>query len=374
VEGLATAMEGAWGTRTLHQYAAAMTRAEVIPDLPGLMSFTGFASHSSAASYVTVGSFCRYLIDAYTVVPILRVYGGGTYEEAFGKTLPELAREWKRFLGRIHPGEHDDEVVDALFRQPPIFLKVCPRVVASRNEEARRALSSGDAASALRLYRASFQDGHGAPALGGMLLALLRLREYQEAVQMADSLILSDRRPARFLGLFLPAGDARWACKDTSGARSLYERVRAVNLAERLTEASAVRLVALSKGGMGQVLLHYFLKEGSDSVRAFYLDSLSRLVRDSSGLVRYVQGRLQASMGQPARALAYLEGLDLSAVSRELEMARRKTVAVQLYLLRRYDSARATFWMSLNMVASEAALAETEEWVTRCDWMARHGY
>jgi hypothetical protein len=374
VEGLATAQDLTWGNRTLHQYAAAMKRFDVVPDIEWLMTFTGFAAQSNAVSYVAAGSFCRYLMDAYGLKTLLKVYRTGDYRGAYGRPLRELIEEWNRFLGRIRVDENERDVIDALFRQRTIFRKTCARIVAERNEEARAAMASRNYTSALALYRRSLDETGGYESLSGVIAASIRLGDYRAVIRFADSLILNQKGAAQFLPLFIWCGDARWALGDTAGARELFERVERVDVAENLTEAAAVRLRALSDSTSRQSLLNYFLSDDPDSLRVERLDSLARQSPEQALLLRYLEGRVLARMGKVAEALAVLDSLNLFPISRELEGLRRKTVALQEYFLGRYDLARNTFWMSLNVLATEAAVDGAREWVTRCDWMARHGH
>jgi hypothetical protein len=57
-----------------------------------------------------------------------------------------------------------------------------------------------------------------------------------------------------------------------------------------------------------------------------------------------------------------------------LEGIRQTTVARQWYLLGRYTAARPAFWMSQNVLTSEASVIQAREWVSRCDWMRVHKY
>jgi len=104
------------------------------------------------------------------------------------------------------------------------------------------------------------------------------------------------------------------------------------------------------------------------------LDSLARLVPEATPLLRYLAGRALARSGHSESAVDVLKSVDLTGFSLPLERIRRRTVGEQNYLLGRYEAARTEFWSSLNGLTNEAAAFETREWVTRCDWMGRHGY
>ncbi len=287
VEGLAMAVDGRWGYRTLHQYAAAMHVAGVAPDIRTLMTITGFTSRSSSVSYVLAGSFCRFLIDTHGIEPLLSVYGSGTYEEAFGQPLPVLIASWQRFLDRIAVGESERASVDVLFRRPSIFGKPCPRLVAKRLREARRLLADRRYEEAAERYTGILTAAGGYDALAGLLLCRLRTGAYHAVASLYDSIVTKDPVPLRYLPLALTAGDAAWAAGDTVRARRLFDLVHRYDIAPYLTEAAASRLWALDLAGDSPGLTQYFLTDADDSTRVQLLecDSPHRR-RDVAGFSR----------------------------------------------------------------------------------------
>ena len=150
VEGLAMAVEWDWGNRTLHQYAAAMHAAGFAPEIRSLMGFAGFARQAPSVSYVLAGSFCRHLIDRFGMRTMTALYGGASLEDLTGSDLEALIAEWRSFLGGVPLTEEDLEAVEVFFRTPPVFDRVCARVVARWTREARQALEAGDAEEAGR--------------------------------------------------------------------------------------------------------------------------------------------------------------------------------------------------------------------------------
>jgi tetratricopeptide (TPR) repeat protein len=363
VEGLAVALEWEWGNRTPHQYAAALRAMNMIPDIARLMRFTGFAAQASSISYVVSGSFCRYLIDQYGIRRMMQLYRSADYDAIYGKSLEELIAGWHEFLDRTQVTDSDRAVIDAFFRRPPIFQKVCARVVAQRNIVARSAFSDGNYDEAARLYQVSYDEGRGYEAFGGYLASELRRRNFTTVLSAYHAVIAADSIPDRYLGLFLTAGDAAWGAGDTARARDLYGRVYRVDLSQSYTEAGAVRLAAMNGAGSW---LSYFLADASDSVRIAMLDTLAT---GPPWLARYLRGRIQLRLGQHEGALATLGELDLSRTNHHLEALRLRSVGLALFKLRRFEEAKVSFWLSLNYVETEVAQHNVSGWVERCEWM-----
>ncbi len=368
VEGLAMAVEWDWGNRTLHQYAAAMRRFNVEPDIKGLMTFAGFASSSSSVSYVLAGSFCRYLIDRYGIRLMVQLYGSGDYRRAYGRTLDALIAEWHGFLDRIPVPESDRGVVDVLFRRPAIFGKVCARVIGQRNIHAASAFGRRDYATAEQLYSQSYEEGRGYEALSGLLASALRAGHYGVLTSVLDTVIRPDPRPDQYLPLFIYVGDALWAMGKPGEARPLYVEVHTVDFSEAYTEAAAARMLACAAADRSPGLLRYFLSGAPDSVRITMLDSLlASNVRDT--IARYLKGRVLLRLNRNSESLAVLDSLNMLPLDRILEAIRLKAEGLALYRLGIFQKAKEKFWLSLNAVHTDAARTGVDDWVERCEWM-----
>jgi hypothetical protein len=370
VEGLAMAVDGRWGYRTLHQYAAAMRAAGVAPDIRTLMTITGFASRSSSVSYVLAGSFCRFLIDTRGIQPLLSVYGSGTYEEAFLQPLPVLIASWERFLDSITVGESERASVDVLFRQPSIFGKVCPRRVAKNLREARRLVTDRRYEEAGERYTAILTAAGGYDALAGVLLCRLRTGAYHAVASLYDSIVTKDPVPLRYLPLALTAGDAAWAAGDTARARRLFLLAHRYDIAPSLTEAAAARLWALDLAGRTPDFGRYFLADADDSTR---VQRLAEIPRTDGGML---QDFLTAKMYFRLRRFRDASSLLVQAgpIRRDaaLEAARRVTIGESLEALDRYGEAKDWYRSTLNAGTRDAdrtAIADRLAW---CDWCARN--
>ncbi len=367
VEGLAMAIEWDWGNRTLHQYAAALRKFGVFPDIRELMRFTGFAAQSSSVSYVLAGSFCRYLIDRYGIRLMMQLYGSGNYEKLYGRSLDPLIKEWHNFLDRVPVGQHDADIVDASFRRPAIFRKVCARVIAERNSRARKDFQRREYALASQQYFDSYTDGKGDEALSGYLASELRLGHYMSLTAALDTIIMREEFPARYLATFLNIGDAFWGKGEYEKALELYSRASCVELGESYTEALLVRSYAIADSQHRQDLFRYFLSDAVDSIRLEMLDSLSGA---KGWLVPYLKGRM---LFRSKRFEESTKTLDVFQVpDTALESIRLKTIGKSLFRLMRFQEAKVSFWSSLNSVSTEVAVNEVNDWAERCDWMSAY--
>ncbi len=368
VEGLAMAIDWEWGNRTLHEYAAIMQHFKAAPEIAALMQFTGFARQSSSISYVLAGSFCRYLIDRYGIRKMMLVYGGPSYEEVYGKQLGTLISDWKGFLRTIPVTDQDRDVVDVLFRRPPIFRKVCARVLAERDKAARALFGAKNYESASKLFEESFHEGGSYEALSGFLVSELRLGHYNVLIGAMDNLIMANDHPARFLPLFLPIGDAFWAEGKNIQAGHLYKRLILADISDNLTEAAELHFRSMSDKQIWPLMLQYFFMDVSDTVRAAQLDSIMLSAPDA-WIPRFVAGRVALRLGEYDRALRFLQAVEPGAGGRFLESVRLRSIGLAQFRLRRFGEARESFWNSLNERDTRQAVNEVNDWVDRCEWM-----
>ncbi len=371
VEGLAMAIDGDWGDRTLHQYAAAMEKFGVAPDIGSLMGFTGFAAHTSSVSYVLAGSFCRFLIDEYGIRRLTLLYGDRGYDEVYGRSRDELIGRWRAFLRTIPVAEQERDVVDVLFRRPTIFRKVCARVVAERNRKARELFDRSEYTAASGLFAESYHEGEGFEALTGYLWSALRLGRYRVLTSALDTIIMRDEYPARFLPLFLPIGDAFWAEGKMEQARHLYGRLVLADLSEGLTEAAEIRLRAIQDSRNWTSFLHYFFFDGSDTARAMLLDTLKAALPES-WIPRYLAGRLSLRLGRYAQAASDLQSLEPGIGGAYIESLRLQSLGKALFREQRFEEARMCFWISLNVRDTPQEMHTVNDWVDRCEWMEQN--
>jgi tetratricopeptide (TPR) repeat protein len=302
---------------------------------------------------------------------MMQVYRTGNFELAYGRTLQQLVGEWEGFLDRMVVPDRDGDIVEVLFRRPPIFRKVCARVIAERNRLARRKYGEAKYAEAAALYRESFSEGGGYASLSGYLSSALRGGDVLDVATALDSIIMKDLHPLQYLPLLLTIGDANWVLGNTRKALDLYMHVSQSDLSVALDEALALRSHTLKEAGTDTSLRAYFISEESDTARLVRLESvLSR--QPALWVARYLKGRLLLRMQQFGESLDILSSLDLASRDSLLEALRLRMAGHDLFRLRDFEMAKASFWSSLNYNSSEVAVHEVNDWIDRCEWMEKH--
>lgn len=368
-EGLAIAIEGTWGGRTLAEHALLIRRAGLMPPMERMLGATGFIAQSSSVSYVLAGAFARHLIDRYGMRRFLLVYGRPSYEDVYGHPLPDLISAWHRSLDSMAYDPADSLTADVLFRRPPLIGNVCVRLHARRLNEARRLVAERRYDDALGLYRDLAAVG-GSEAVAGLLNLRMRRQEYNAAVDLYDSLLAHGPRPTRYLSLALVAGDAAWALGNPVRARALYETVRAAHITPSLTETAALRLQAVSDSAVGPRLRTFFLSDASDTVRVQMLLALTNTPGDS--LLWYLRGRLAFRMQRYDEAWHLFERAGFRAADPVLEWARCVALGDAALRAGHLQDARVAYWSALNHDTRAAAALEIDERIARCEFLESH--
>ncbi len=366
VEGLAMAIDWDWGNRTPHQYAAAMQKFGVTPDIAPLMTPAGFASQSSSVSYVLAGSFTRYLIDRYGIRSMMLLYHSTDYEKIYDKPLEQLIGEWKKFLGKIPISDQDRDAIDVYFRRPPIFRKVCARVTAERNNLATQKFAERNYEVAAGLYRQSFQESRGYESLSGYVSSELYTQNYAAVNAAFDTIIRPNAD--RYLPLFLNAGLAQFATGNNAWAQELFRRLVKADLSEQLTESAIVCSNAIGDTANRPAFLNYFISTASDSQRVMMVDTMMQ-EPTLHWLPIYLKGKALYRLHRWNESVQTLEQLSPVVVPKFLEAIRLKTIGLSLFRLRRFEDAKSYFWQSLNYADSEVANNEVNDWIERCNWM-----
>ena len=234
VEGLAVAVEPPDGLPTPHEQVAAATMQRLAfdpaqeprlsTDLAARLSPLGFWTGRGAVSYTTMGSFVRYLLDAYGPGLFKQVYAWGNFEAVYGKPLGVLAAEWEQVvLGLKAVDRATGDFASARFSIPSLFEKRCPHYVPPYRRAFRRgmrALAAEDTAQALVQFERALQHQSAyEPAQTAWAHLRLAAGAPAEVVARLDTVSAERLTPA----LALRLGDAQALLGHPEVALAYYE-------------------------------------------------------------------------------------------------------------------------------------------------------
>lgn len=244
LEGAATAVERGSSTLTTHGWAKAMREVGRLPDMEAILTGLSFWGHSGALAYTACGSFVRFLLEMDGIGPFAELYGGASFDEAYGKPVSELLSQWHEYLDGVPVTQSDKTFAEFLFLQPSVFEKVCPYAGARCFQALASAVRGQRPEEALALARRVLLLTDGDPRMGkevGRLLLASGLEApAREILGMDPGLQFNRAGRSLEIALTLWDLDARWLLGRGPDARAGYE--------ELATDGAATRMLGTELG------------------------------------------------------------------------------------------------------------------------------
>lgn len=370
VEGLATAIDGDFGNRTLHEYAAAVSRFGIMTKPDELLSPAGFMLHSSSLSYVLMGSFCKYLIDHYGMVRFKELYGGKSAARVYGESYDQLVESWQHFLLRVATPAGWQKHVEFYFKRPSIFAKECVRTIAKLNQEGFRRLAERNSAPAMDLFSRSLGKNWNSEAFSGLVRSAYQAGRYDTVIKLINSQAVDSMRFGAVRGLLLFYGDALWHEGKIDSAKEAYEEVLALDFSESYDEAVTLRLEGITNRELQNVARDYFLDVSADSAEVCILDEIQQ--RSPGLLLSYLRARIFVRLKEYQKVIDVLETSHASYGIPTLDAGKAQLLGQSYFRLRKFQRAKMEFWRSLNFITNQASVKRTDDWLERCDWYQAH--
>lgn len=332
IEGVATAAApDEDDALTQEEWAAAMLRLKLLPDLSSLFRLS-FLGQNAARAYTASGAFIRFVRAEHGAAAVRRWYGGEPLEAATGTALSALERRWRDALAALPLSDAALATARARFERPAFFERRCPRVIDRLLAEAGARLGSGDVTGARQAYEKVLAlDPRDSGARLGMAACAARLRRTPEALSRYDGLARAeDAAPwARLLAREAQA-DLLLARGDVQGARALYEE-----LATRLVDENRLRTLDVKKLADGGLLHQSIVALLIGDAQGPSWDVAAPLLGEraasapTDGLADYLIGRNLFGRGRLTDAARHLD----RALAREIAAPRVLEEALRLRVI-----------------------------------------
>ncbi len=378
IEGVAVAV--AWDSReglTPHQWARAMSEIDRAPELEDA-SGLGFLLQPAGRAYTANGSFIRWVLDTRGAPAVLRLYRGGSYEEALGEPLAQAEDEWRAFLRTVPLPPEAVPLARLRFARSAIFSQVCPHAIAALEGALETDEDAGDDHGALEACDQILTIDPGYLTITAHRIgALARLGRLDEARAQLHTLETTDEVPAALVtSARIELADALLSRGQLEEARGLYEAGMDEPLSEDQARQLEVKLLAIARGPsvigpLAEVLVPSGrrLHDGATTIEA-----LARL-RDLGGdgladylIARQMIFRQRYDLAGPRLARARAAGLPGERIQREAlrldGVIRARTGDL--------DGAQRVF-ESIVHGGDEGQRVEAEDWLARIAWQRRRG-
>ena len=315
----------------------------------------GFWTGRGGVSYTVMGSFVRFLMGAYGVGPLKRVYRSADFEDVYGKTVEGLAEEWivhLRKLNRIDIGAA--RRAKRRFSVPSLIERICPHWVppdARRHARAGLLFGQGNVDGAIREWLDLLEDYPDfEPARTGWVAASLA----KGMAGPALSTLAAEARDKLSAEELILVGDA-YALSAEPDAAMLYYATARERYPVYARDARA-RLTLRAYSSTDSELVRIFVTADSASER---LEGLDHLVNDRSRLA----GEKPWRSAFVWRALMLARAERFADASEALDRARSVWIqpglsAAEFELMRQFDVWTAAF--AYRIGDNDRALAYAE--------------
>jgi len=320
IEGFAVAADwpGGYERLTPHESVRTMQELGVQPTIRELLSLQ-FLTVSSARSYMTAGSFLRFLLDTYGAPMLRKLYeSGGDFDGVYGKTITTLEGEWRTMIAKIALPPDVVEGNRERFRQGSVFARPCPHAIAARRELAVDTWAEGKRGQAVKLMRDVCTDNPYEPRyrleLGDFLVSG-GAHERAEAIGMWTGIALDDTATSSIRADALDRLARNAAAQGNMDlVRRLVARARELPVDANARRQLDGQWFALEHPGpAGPALRGYFFSPiGAFDPPTFSL--AATLAEPALGFAHYLYGLQKVNAGEWQTAA---EGLD-AALAREL--------------------------------------------------------
>ncbi|MDX2009697.1 MAG: hypothetical protein SFW67_05890 [Myxococcaceae bacterium] len=369
IEGLAVAADNPVDDLSLQQWAAAMKRQQLLPDVRESLGLTGFYAQSGARAYTTAGAFLRWLGDTRGAERLKALYRNGDFEGVYGEGLSTLATAWETSLDEVPLEPEAVNQAFARFRRGSLFERPCAREVARLSAEVSER-SSDDAPAALELLsRCSALQ----PEEPGHVLAraglLRRLGRDDEALTLLDGLLGRLREaPSPFADAALARVELALAANDVATARTLLDRIIELKVSPAMDRTARIRRFGLDAPSPAREAIATFFSSRPEAVQ---VHALSTALAQSPGqpVLAYLLGR------RLHQREAFDEALPLLELAAHAELPASVTKeALRLAIEAAFGANRCD---DVGRLATEAQAistvfgARSRDWVERCDATGR---
>ncbi len=378
IEGAAVAADwpGHRGDLTPHQAVRAMLDLGYAPPIDRIIA-GGFFAFSSARSYTTAGSFCRFLIEHHGAARFRVLYeSGGDFEAAYGKSVHALAAEWHAFIETIDVPAARTKAAKERFRRKAVHQRPCPHAIARKRYRMAELVAIGEREDAISLSREVCRNDPSEPRYRLELATLLVLdRQVDEARQVYEALAADEGWSDSIrVDALIALADLAGQAGDLDGVRRHLAAAAALSVPDDTRRQIVARRLAVDHTGpAGPALRDYFwrhpidrkLGEGVTTARA----AAAVAAEPNNALALYLLG-LRLYVGDAwAEATDYFERAAAAGLPDPLLVKRNATLmAVAAYRAGDYDAVLAAADILDDPANTEMVRWEARDWRERVHW------
>ena len=246
LEGYAMAIEDNYSGFDIHYMALLAKESGYNFNIPELFLRFNFFGQASSLSYITAGSFVKYLIQIYGVHKVNLIYQNLDFKEYLGKNLVELSAEYVQFLEELDYPINKHRA-NLFFGRRPITKKVCPRTVANQINSAWKLYGEQSYFSARVSFKSILDYSNSYSSLLGVLYSNNKLKFYSESLELLESKMPDFEETSSYYSALLNFGDQLSLTQNFVRADSIYQILSHFNPTERYKNLAEIRIKLIAE-------------------------------------------------------------------------------------------------------------------------------
>ncbi|MBX3008282.1 MAG: hypothetical protein KF816_09670 [Melioribacteraceae bacterium] len=185
IEGYAMAFDESDDITSIHQLSFLAKKSGYNQKLTELFESFNFFGTYSGISYITAGSFIKFLVEKYGTERVIAGYRSGDFDRKIGISISELEKKYYAFLDSSR-FEINKSKAQLYFGGNTIFKKFCVRSAASDIQQGWNLFNQKDYNNAFLMFNRVYKYSGSSNSLQGMISSLIKIKDYQRAKNILE--------------------------------------------------------------------------------------------------------------------------------------------------------------------------------------------
>jgi len=365
IEGLAVAADWSGKAYTQHEWSKSLIESGKSPQIQDIVGI-GFWYAPPEISYALMGSFSRYLIDAYGIEKFKGLYKTGDFS-VYSKDLEELDSDWKGYLEGISIPEKVRILSEKRFSEPSIFQGRCPRRVAQLKEKGVKEFDNGNIYSAINFFKKALSFNEHDPILiSSLAYSYYFDRRYDKVLGLIDGNEDLNRVDKQILENL--KGNTLWQLGRVDEAEGIFKKIPRDEIPKEIEREIEIKLSAIREDGVAEDALIEFFSTKDEVIQVGALNEIIRKYPDYSPSY-YLLGRLYFNRGEYDKAYRYLkESEELGLPTLNLDLENLRLLGISLYTIGDYDGAINSFERVIELDPDGELKDYAQDFIERSMW------
>jgi len=308
LEGYAMAIEENYSGYDIHYMASLAKASGYNFNISKLFKKFNFFRQNSTLSYISAGSFIKFLIEKYGIEKVNIAYNDLDFEKHFGKKLENLEEDYNQYLKSLNYSINKHSA-NLFFGRNPITKKVCPRSVANELNFAWKLFNEQNYYSSMIHFNLIFQYSNSYTALLGLIYSNNKLGFYSKSLELLKTKISEYENSSFYYSSLLNYGDQLALNNKFDKADSVYQLLYIYEPTLRYKNIAEIRVNLIKINQLSEYL------KGSDFDKYVILKSLNgeKLLDSSIPILIELSERLKENNDNLKSFLLNLSIKDLSS-------------------------------------------------------------